>query len=63
MLDDMIEEAAPRIFTDDEIKPQSTNSMPNPVALLNMAWQQFEADRAGYKLWERNAISSFLGRH
>jgi hypothetical protein len=63
MLDDMLEETAPRIFSDDEIKARSTSGAPTPVELLNVAWHTFETDQAGYRSWERSAISSFLERH
>ncbi len=63
MLDDMLEEAAPRIFTRDEIHAEPENTGPAPVALLNFAWRKFDADQAGYKTWEHSAISDFLERH
>jgi len=63
MLDDMIEEAAPRIFSKDEIGTQGTGTMLTPVALLNRAWHRFEADQAGYRSWERSAVSEFLECH
>jgi hypothetical protein len=63
MLDDMIEEAAPRIFSNDELQAEPAIPEVTPVALLNRAWRQFEADRPGYKSWERAAISDFLSRH
>jgi len=61
-LDDMIEEAAPRDFTADEINATANTGL-NPVALLNLAWHQFETDQTGYKSWERSAISHFLEQH
>jgi hypothetical protein len=63
MLDDMIEEAAPCLFTDDEIGSEVANTALHPVALLNLAWHKFEADQAGYKSWERAAIAGFLEGH
>jgi hypothetical protein len=63
LLDDMIEEATPRIFTDDEIRPESKDAALTPVALLNLAWHKFEADQAAYRSWERSAISRLLERH
>ena len=63
LLDDMLEEAAPRIFTHDEISTEPANMGLTPVALLNLAWHKFEADQAGYRSWERFAISGFLERH
>jgi hypothetical protein len=58
MLNDMLEETAPRGFLEEELVANSRER--SPVALLNAAWCQFDVDRAGYGAWEKRAIEEFL---
>ncbi len=63
LLDDMLEEAAPRIFANEETISEHPSMALTPVALLNVAWYKFENDQAGYKSWERSAVMDFIKRH
>lgn len=63
-LDDMLEEASPYRFTDDDVSlsewdPESSS----PVQLLNKAWSVFLNDPDGYAGWEEQAISAFLANN
>jgi hypothetical protein len=60
-IDDMLTEAGPRKFTDQEIS-SSKIELPSssPVHLLNQARQRFLEDRNGYRSWEEKAIATFL---
>lgn len=60
-INDMLTETSPREFQESEVSnrgPESTFT--SPVALLNMAWQNFLDDPAGYREWEKEAITRFL---
>jgi hypothetical protein len=57
-LDDMLEEASPRKFTDDDLKPYArTGSL---LALLHESWQAFDSNPAGYRAWEKGMIDVLL---
>jgi hypothetical protein len=60
MLNDMLVEASPRPFTEEEIRAASDG---NPVWLLNKAWHIFETDASSYRAWERKSIDGFLQLH
>jgi hypothetical protein len=60
MLNDMLEEASPRPFVEQEIRAASVG---NPVSLLNRAWKVFESNADGYRVWERKTIDDFLQFH
>lgn len=51
-IDDMLVEAEPQMFSDEEEG--------SPVSLLNQAWQKFDADFDAYPDWETQAIEEFL---
>ncbi len=60
-IDDMLTEAAPREFKESEVSITETESpLTSPIALLNLAWQRFWEDSEGYRVWEENAIATFL---
>ena len=65
-IDDMIVEAAPRVFGDHEVSTAdllrvNSDSRPSsPVQLLNQAWCKFLDDEGGYTVWEKKAIERFL---
>lgn len=59
---DMLTEASPRRFTDQEVAASEVDSPSlSPVYLLNQAWQRFWTDPEGYRAWEEKAIRDFLG--
>ena len=58
-LDDMLTEAGPVDFTEQEPSMGAEPSL-SPVALLNQAWQFFTADPRTYRAWEEPAITAFL---
>jgi hypothetical protein len=60
MIDDMLEETAPRRFRAEEVNPDAISVGLSPVALLNSAWNRFHADRGGYRSWEKTAIEEHL---
>lgn len=61
MLDDMIEESQPYAHQPADVKLPVEQAKPlSPVHLCNVAWRKFEADRTGYRAWEKDAIDSFL---
>ena len=63
-LDDMLTETSPREFQETEVSNRrSESTITSPVALLNIAWQKFLDDPAGYRVWEKEAIISFLGNN
>jgi hypothetical protein len=60
-IDDMLVEAAPRSFREEELAPVATGVPPNsPVHLLNLAWKQFLDDPDGYRGWEKSLVDDFL---
>ncbi len=65
-IDDMIVEAAPRVFGDHEVSAaellqlDSASIPSSPVQLLNQAWRKFLDDEDGYAAWEKKAIESLL---
>ena len=57
----MLTEAAPREFQKLEVAEQEPElNFTSPVALLNIAWQQFRNNPDNYQEWEENAISDYL---
>jgi hypothetical protein len=61
-IDDMLTEASPRRFTDQEVAASEVDSPSlSPVHLLNQAWERFWADPRRYRAWEERAIRDFLG--
>jgi hypothetical protein len=61
-LADMLTEAAPRCFTDDDLDAAGTTSgWRSPVALCNAAWRVYESDAARYSDWETEQLTSIWG--
>lgn len=60
-IDDMLEEASPRRFKDDEVDNSAQDvRLMSPVKIVNEAWHNFYQDNAGYSDWENNAINLWL---
>lgn len=60
-IDDMLVEANPRSFTQEEINVTSAELFgSSPIRLLNQAWQQFVSEPTKYQSWEKKAIEFFL---
>ena len=58
---DMLTEASPRNFREQEVLVTETDATPlSPVHLLNLAWKAFLDDPAGYRRWEERAVDDFL---
>lgn len=60
-IDDMLTEAAPRRYTEAEVKgmelPVSTGNL---ISLLNQAWQVYRTNALGYTVWENKVLQSLL---
>jgi hypothetical protein len=62
IIEDMLVEASPRPFTEEDAQDGGwTPSVDTPVRLLNWAWQVYHDDPAGYPTWESKQIGQFLG--
>ncbi len=59
-LEDMLVEAAPRPFQDEEVGGPEAHGAASPVWLLNEAWRVFCSDPVAYPDWERRATGVFL---
>lgn len=60
-IDDMLVEASPRAFREEEVVPTETGATPiSPVHLLNLAWMTFLEDQVEYRRWEEHLIDDFL---
>lgn len=58
-IDDMLIEAEPRRFDEQETE-NSELSANSPINLLNQAWKEFFKDAERYGEWERLAIAAYL---
>ncbi len=60
-IDDMLVEVAPRAFREEEVDTAGTGATASsPVHLLNIAWNVFLDDPAGYRRWEEGVVDDFL---
>jgi hypothetical protein len=56
-LEDMLVEAGPRKWQDEELKADLVPPDPSPVWFLNKAWTMYDADPSGYPTWEKKAVT------
>lgn len=62
-IDDMLTEASPYHFNDEDVSPSDWNPESSSlVHLLNRAWSIFLNNPSVYDSWEDQAISDFLAR-
>lgn len=60
-IDDMLVEASPRAFREEEVAPAATGAAPSsPIHLLNLAWMAFLDDPDGYRHREVRLVDDFL---
>lgn len=60
-VEDMLVEAAPRRYTDEEVAGEGwQNSTDSVIRLLNWAWQRYFEDPSQYATWEAEVIQRFI---
>jgi hypothetical protein len=60
-LEDMLEEAAPRKYTNLEVSGDNWGPIPDsPVRLLNWAWQVYKRSPETYAAWEAEQLKYFF---
>jgi hypothetical protein len=60
-IDNMLEEASPHQFTDQDLSHDEWNPKTStPVHLLNVAWNKFSNNPEDYSKWEKKTIKAFL---
>ncbi len=60
-IDEMLVEASPRAFREEEVAPAAAEASPvSPVHLLNLAWSEFLDNPDGYRRWEESLVNDFL---
>jgi hypothetical protein len=61
-IDDMVVEAEPRNFANKEVFVLEEKVFASsPIQLLNQAWCKFLQEPKSYSVWEKSAITAFLG--
>jgi hypothetical protein len=62
-IEDMLVEAGPRLFCNEDLQMRESGQAQNPVGLCTGAWDRFEADPDSYAAWEREAARAYLASH
>jgi hypothetical protein len=62
-LEDLLVEAGPRRYQQEELQASDATFAFSPVSLLNKAWMMYEMDPENYPDWEQSVICQYLGMH